>query len=71
MKNEFRELDVSPGKSEVKQGKFIELISTDDGLFKAAYSVTFDIFRNFLFSFYIICKSRIKLFVHNKSVHYS
>ena len=38
---------------------------------KAAYSVTFDIFRNFLFSFLIICKSRIKLCFHNKSVHYS
>ena len=39
--------------------------------FKAAYSVTFDIFRNFLFSFLIICKSRMKLCFHNKSVHFS
>ena len=39
--------------------------------FKAAYSVTMNIFRNFLFSFLIICKSRIKLCFHNKNVQYS
>ena len=38
---------------------------------KAAYSVTMNIFRNFLFSFLIICKSRNKLCFHNKNVQYS
>ena len=40
-------------------------------LLKAAYSVTMNIFRIFLFSFKIICKSRIKLCFHNKNVQYS
>ena len=34
-------------------------------------SATMNIFRNFLFSFKIICKSRIKLRFHKTSVHYS
>ena len=38
---------------------------------KAAYSVTMNIFRIFLFSFQIICKSRIQLCFHNKNVQYS
>ena len=33
IKLEFRESDVSPGKTKVKQGKFIEFISEDEGLF--------------------------------------
>ena len=40
-------------------------------LFKAAYSVTMNIFRKKIFSFLIICKSRIKLCCHNKSNFYS
>ena len=40
-------------------------------LFKKAKSATMNIFRIFLFAFQIICKSRIKLCFHNKSVHYS
>ena len=40
-------------------------------ILKAAYSVTMNIFRKFLFSFLIICKSRIKLCFHNKNVQYS
>ena len=39
--------------------------------FKAAYSVTMNIFRKKIFSFQIICKSRIKLCCHNKSNFYS
>ena len=31
---EFRELDVSPGKTEVKQGKFVEFISPAKGYFR-------------------------------------
>ena len=38
---------------------------------KAAYSVTMNIFRKKIFSFQIICKSRIKLCCHNKSYFYS
>ena len=38
---------------------------------KAAYSVTMNIFRKKIFSFLIICKSRIKLCFHNKNVKYS
>ena len=30
---EFRESHVSPGKTKVKQGEFIEFISQDEGLF--------------------------------------
>ena len=33
LKLEFRESDVSPGKTEVKQGKFLEIISPVEGLF--------------------------------------
>ena len=33
IKLEFRESDVSPGKTEVKQGKFVEFISLDEGYF--------------------------------------
>ena len=39
--------------------------------FKAAYSVTMNIFRKNFFSFQIICKRRIKLCFHNKNVQYS
>ena len=39
--------------------------------FKVTRSATMNIFRNVLFSFKIICKSRIKLCFHNKSVHNS
>ena len=39
--------------------------------FKAAYSVTMNIFRFSLFSLYTICKSRIKLCFHNKNLQYS
>ena len=38
---------------------------------KAAYSVTMNIFRKKIFSFLIICKSRIKLCCHNKSNFYN
>ena len=34
---EFRELDVSPGKTEVKQGKFVEFISPAKGYFRETY----------------------------------
>ena len=40
-------------------------------MFKAAYSVTMNIFRKKKISFKIICKSRIKLCCHNKSNFYS
>ena len=40
-------------------------------LLKETKSATMNIFRNFLFCFKIICKSRIKLCFHNKSVHYN
>ena len=33
-KLEFRESDVSPGKTEVKDGKFVEFISTAKGYFR-------------------------------------
>ena len=36
-KVEFRESDVSPGKTEVKQGKFIEFISPAKGYFRETY----------------------------------
>ena len=36
-KLEFRELDVSPGKAEVKQGKFVEFISPAKGYFRETY----------------------------------
>ena len=36
-KLEFRESDVSPGKTEVKQGKFIEFISPAKGYFRETY----------------------------------
>ena len=36
---------------------------------KEAKSATMNIFRKKLFCFQIICKSRIKLCFHNKSVH--
>ena len=36
-----------------------------------AKSATMNIFRKKIFSFHIICKSRIELCFHNKSVHYS
>ena len=36
-----------------------------------AKSATMNIFRKFLFSFEIICESRIKLCFHIKSVRYS
>ena len=38
---------------------------------KLNMSATMNIFQNFLFSFQIICKSRIKLCFHNKSDQYS
>ena len=38
---------------------------------KETKSATMNIFRNFLFSFKIICKSRTKLCFHNKNVEYS
>ena len=38
---------------------------------KEAKSATMNIFRKFLFSIEIICKSRIKLSFHIKSVRYS
>ena len=41
--------------------------SRNDNLIKDAYSVTMNIFRKKIFSFQIICKSRIKLCCHNKS----
>ena len=34
---EFRESDVSPGKTEVKQGKFVEFISPAKGYFRETY----------------------------------
>ena len=39
--------------------------------FKETKSATMNIFRIFLFSSQIICKSIIKLCFYNKSVHYS
>ena len=51
--------------------RFNSLTKAIDGLFKAAYSVTIDIFRKIFFSFQIICKSRIKLCFQNKNVQYS
>ena len=36
-KLEFRESDVSPGKTEVEQGKFVKLISQAKGYFKETY----------------------------------
>ena len=42
-----------------------------DSTFKETKSATMNIFRKFLFSFIIICKSRIKLSFLNKYVHYS
>ena len=47
------------------------LFGSKNDCLKAAYSVTMNIFRKFLFSFYIICKSRIKLCFYNKNVQYS
>ena len=47
------------------------ILSPGGTFVKAAYSVTMNIFRKFLFSFQIICKSRIKLCFHNKNVWYS
>ena len=38
---------------------------------KETKSATMNIFRKIFLSFQIICKSRIKLSFHNKSVHYS
>ena len=35
---EFRESDVSPGKTEVKQGTFVEFISTAKGYLRETYS---------------------------------
>ena len=40
-------------------------------VFKETKSAIMNIFRFFLFSFLLICKSRIRLCFHNKSVHYS
>ena len=40
-------------------------------LFKETKSATMNLFLKIFFSFKIICKSRIKLSFHNKSVHYS
>ena len=40
-------------------------------MLKEAKSATMNIFRKKIFSFLIICKSRIKICFHNKSVHYS
>ena len=34
---EFRESDVSPGKTEVKQNKFVEFISPGKGYFRETY----------------------------------
>ena len=34
---EFRESDVSPGQTDVKQGKFVEFISQAKGYFKETY----------------------------------
>ena len=34
---EFRESDVSPGKTEVKQGKFVQFISPVKGYFRETY----------------------------------
>ena len=34
---EFRELDMLPGKAEVKQGKFVEFISPAKGYFRETY----------------------------------
>ena len=39
--------------------------------FKEAKSATMNIFREKIFSFQIVCKSRIELSFYNKSVHYS
>ena len=36
-KLEFPESDVSPGKTEVKQGKFVKLISPAKGYFRVTY----------------------------------
>ena len=36
-KVEFRESDVSPGKTDVKQGKFVEFISPAKGYFRETY----------------------------------
>ena len=52
--------------TEIEQIKSIVLL-----LFKETKSATMNIFRFFLFSFQIICKSRIKIRFHNKYVHYS
>ena len=57
-------------KRERSAARLFELLGT--GVFlKAAYSVTLNIFRKILFAFLIICKRRIKLSFHNKSVYYS
>ena len=55
----------------------LQWLSSDDkgrcqqGKIKETKSATMNIFRFFLFSFYIICKSSIKLCFQNKYVHYS
>ena len=48
-----------------------ELLNNKILQFKETKSATINIFRTKIFSFKIICKSRIKLSFHNKSVHYS
>ena len=40
-------------------------------MFKETKSVTMNVFRKKIFSNNGVCKSRIKLCFHNKSVHYS
>ena len=53
-------------------GKQIFFVYIDDDFdIKETKSAYVNIFRKKIFSFYIICKSRIKLWFHNKYVHYS
>ena len=60
---------ISPPSPRVKSGDGDEVGVS----FKETKSVTMNIFRKKkkIFSFYIICKSRIKLCFHNKNVEYS
>ena len=57
-------MDKSKSKKEVSA-------SNEYALFKETKSASMNIFRKIFFSKNGVCKSRIKLCFHNKSVHYS
>ena len=60
--------DLGPGSEVINLELKFEQINFE---FKETKSATMNIFRKKIFSFQIICKSRIKLSFHNKPVHYS